>query len=89
MSVDILIEMLKTMNVKRSECRDLTFGDAEVFFDTPDGTEIGGGYFGRGAASVWFSFNGMTASYNDDEARTIRSAIGTKAISRNDNEGKW
>lgn len=84
-----IIQILNTLNVKRHECRDLTFGDAELFFDTPDGTQIGGGYRSRGNLSVWFKVNGMDLNYTNTTAQEICSAIPLGIVSRNDNEGEW
>lgn len=87
-SIDDLINILLDMNVKRFECRDLTFSDAELFYETPDGNQIGGGYIGRGS-TTWFEINGITYNYKDDDAHAIRSRIPVATITRNDNEGVW
>lgn len=84
-----IIAILKTINARRNECRDLTFGDTEMYFDIPDGTEIGGGYRSRGKIDIWFNVNGMNLTYEGDEAMEICNAIPLNRVARNDNEGIW
>jgi hypothetical protein len=81
--------MLIAKNLKRSECRDLTFGDTEAFIEDENGTDIGGGYFSARDNSIWLNINDNDLNFYDKEALQLRQAIPLKSVSRNDNEGEW
>jgi hypothetical protein len=77
-------------NLIRSECRDLTFGDTEMFLDTKEGANVGGGYFSHKESSIWFNNpDGTSVNFYGNQARELRAAAPLKHISRNDNNGEW
>lgn len=86
MTVDEAIKY--ACNLKRFECRDLTFGDTEVFLEDASGNEVGGGYFGTDA-SLWFTVDNTVHGFTGQDAYTIRKSIPVGKISRNDNGGIW
>lgn len=68
---------------ERSELRDHAFGDSEIFW-SKDGKEVGGGYFGGKEASVWIDDQ---ASFDGEEARTLRECGTLTNVERNDETG--
>lgn len=87
MDIEQAKQIVRTL--KRFECRDLTFGDAEVFLEDNNKNQIGGGYFDRGEGSLWFNYNGTSYSFLNSEAYELRYLIPVGGISRNDNNGEW
>jgi hypothetical protein len=75
--------------IVRGECRDLTFGDTEIFLTFEDGTDVGGGYFSRSAKELWLTANDQHHHFIGNDADMLRKLIPLKSISRNDNEGVW
>jgi hypothetical protein len=76
-----------------SEChlvinKDRAFGDAEYYWELPDGDRklIAEGYYGGGDANVHFLNHSI--NFRDDQARELRDSYSTKSVIYNDSSGE-
>lgn len=79
----------KVSSFKRYECRDLTFGDTEVYIEDANNNEVGSGYFGGKHADMTITIDSHDYKFTGSEAYRLREAIRVAKISRNDNNGEW
>lgn len=79
--------LLRTL--KRFECRDLSFGDTEVYVEDANGNEIGSGYFSGKDSSISFTIGDKNYSFEGQLADSVRREIPIAGVSRNDNGGNW
>lgn len=70
----------------RSELRDHSFGDAEVFWHR-DGNEIAEGYFSGTTAEITIEEGQVTHVFKDAQARELRECGIIGDIERNDMSG--
>lgn len=75
----------KLRDCRKAELQDHAFGDAEVSWFNSDGALVADGYFSRNKSMVTFETDSPEPpSFQEDDARRLRSCFTTQTVSRND-----
>lgn len=70
-------------------CKDLTFSDAEYYFENNEGTEVGCGFKAPGILSVSLYNHILPADLTYEQRLQLLKAPKIVSMSRNDNGGIW